>query len=79
MDVQSAIYPELILVFPSGYVRFLDGQATVTDKALQAEVRALAECADDLGLVVPDEPDEPDEPASAKPVKAARKSGGGLV
>ena len=76
MDVQSAIYPELILVFPSGYVRFLDGQATVTDKALQAEVRALAECADDLGLVVPD---EPDEPASAKPAKAARKSGGGLV
>lgn len=78
MDVQSTIYPELILVFPSGYVRFLDGQATVTDKALQAEVRALAECAD-LGLVVPDEPDEPDEPASAKPAKAARKSGGGLV
>lgn len=76
MDVQSAIYPELILVLPSGYVRFLDGQATVTDKALQAEVRALAECADDLGLVVPD---EPDEPASAKPAKPARKSGGGLV
>lgn len=73
MDVQSTIYPELILVLPSGYVRFLDGQATVTDKALQAEVRALAECADDLGLVVPD------EPASAKPAKAARKSGGGLV
>lgn len=73
MDVQSTIYPELILVFPSGYVRFLDGQATVTDKALQAEVRALAECADDLGLIVPD------EPASAKPTKAARKSGGGLV
>lgn len=76
MDVQSTIYPELILVFPSGYVRFLGGSATITDRALQAEVRALAACADDLGLVVPD---EPDEPASAEPAKAARKSGGGLV
>lgn len=79
MDVQSTIYPELILVFPSGYVRFLGGQATVTDKALQAEVRALAECADDLGLVVPDEPDEPASAKPAKAAKAARKSGGGLV
>lgn len=73
MDVQSTIYPELILVFPSGYVRFLGGSATITDRALQAEVRALAAHADDLGLIVPD------ETASAKPAKAARKSGGGLV
>lgn len=73
MDVQSTIYPELILVFPSGYVRFLGGSATITDRALQAEVRALAAHADDLGLIVPD------EPASAKPAKAAQKSGGGLV
>lgn len=73
MDVQSTIYPELILVLPSGYVRFLDGSATITSKALQAEVRALAAHADDLGLIVPD------EPASAEPAKVARKSGGGLV
>lgn len=73
MDVQSTIYPELILVLPSGYVRFLDGSVNIASKALQAEVRALAACADDLGLVVPD------EPASAKPAKATRKPGGGLV
>ena len=73
MDVQSTIYPELILVFPSGYVRFFGGRATVTSKALQAEIRALAAHADDLGLIVLD------EPASAKPANAARKSGGGLV
>lgn len=73
MDVQSTIYPELILVLPSGYVRFLDGSVNIASKALQAEVRALAAHADDLGLIVPD------EPASAKPARAARKSGGGLV
>lgn len=76
MDIQSDTYPELLLVFPSGYVRFSDGRATVTNKTLQAEVRALAEHAADLGLIVPD---ELASAKPAKPAKAAQKSGGGLA
>lgn len=53
MNIQSPKYPEMLLVTPAGRVRFQAGQAEVSDKALQAEVRALAGTDEDLGLIVP--------------------------
>lgn len=56
MKIQSVKYPEMLLITPAGRVHFQDGQAEVSDKALQAEVRALAGNDEDLGLIVPDAP-----------------------
>ncbi len=55
MNIQSVIYPELLLALPSGSVQFVDGSAFVTDKALVDEVREIVARASDLGIVVPDE------------------------
>lgn len=51
--IQSVKYPEMLLITPAGRVHFQAGQAEVTDKALQAEVRTLAANDEELGLVLP--------------------------
>lgn len=56
MKIQSVKYPEMLLVTPVGRVRFQAGQAEVSDKALQAEVRTLAASDEELGLVLPAAP-----------------------
>nr|DAU73354.1 MAG TPA: hypothetical protein [Caudoviricetes sp.] len=43
----------MLLVTPVGRVRFQAGQAEVSGKALEAEVRALAGTDEQLGLIVP--------------------------
>lgn len=53
MKIQSVKYPEMLLVTPVGRVHFQAGQAEVTGKALEAEVRALAGTDEQLGLIVP--------------------------
>ena len=53
MNIQSVKYPEMLLLTPVGRVRFRAGQAQVSDKALEAEVRALAGADEQLGLIVP--------------------------
>lgn len=54
MNIYSSIYPELLLVLPSGAVQFTEGSATVTDEKLAGEVRELAARAEDLGLIAPE-------------------------
>jgi len=56
LNIQSVKYPEMLLVTPAGRVRFQAGQAEVSDKALEAEVRALASTDEDLGLIIPATP-----------------------
>lgn len=56
MNVQSPKYPEMLLITPAGRVHFQAGQAEVSDKALEAEVRALAGSDEELGLVLPATP-----------------------
>lgn len=58
MNIYSSIYPELLLVLPSGEVQFTEGSATVTDEKLAGEVRELAARAEDLGLIAPEAGDE---------------------
>ena len=53
MNIQSVKYPEMLLITPVGRVHFQGGQAEVSDKALEAEVRALAGSDEELGLIVP--------------------------
>lgn len=53
MNIQSPKYPEMLLITPAGRVHFQAGQAEVEDKALEAEVRALAGRDEELGLIVP--------------------------
>lgn len=53
MKIQSVKYPEMLLVTSAGRVHFQGGQAEVLDKALEAEVRALAGSDEELGLIVP--------------------------
>jgi hypothetical protein len=53
LNIQSVKYPEMLLITPAGRVRFQAGQAEVSDKALEAEVRALAGTDEQLGLIVP--------------------------
>lgn len=53
MNIQSPKYPEMLLVTPVGRVHFQAGQAEVSGKALEAEVRALAASDEELGLIVP--------------------------
>lgn len=76
MNIQSVIYPELLLVLPSGSIQFVDGLATVTDEKLAGEVRELAARASDLGLIAPEA--EGLKPGK-KPGKRANKGDGGLV
>lgn len=52
MNIQSVKYPEMLLVTPAGRVHFQAGQAEVSDKALQTEVRALAGSDEELGLII---------------------------
>ncbi len=68
MNIYSSIYPELLLVLPSGAVQFVDGSATVTDETLAGEVLELAARAGDLGLIVP-------EAAPVEDEKPGKKSG----
>lgn len=53
MNVQSVKYPEMLLITPVGRVHFQGGWAEVSEKALEAEVRALAGSDEELGLIVP--------------------------
>lgn len=68
MNIYSSIYPELLLVLPSGAVQFVDGSATVTDETLVGEVLELAARAGDLGLIVP-------EAAPVEDAKPGKKQG----
>lgn len=68
MNIYSSIYPELLLVLPSGAVQFIEGSATVTDEKLAGEVRELAARAEDLGLIAP-------EAAPVEDEKQGKKSG----
>lgn len=70
MNIYSSIYPELLLVLPSGSVQFTEGSATVTDETLAGEVLELAARAGDLGLIVPEAAPTEDE----KPKKQGKKS-----
>ncbi len=54
MNIYSSIYPELLLVLPSGSVQFIEGSATVADEKLAGEVRELVARAEDLGLIAPE-------------------------
>ena len=56
MNIQSVKYPEMLLITPVGRVHFQDGQAEVTGKALEDEVRALAGSEEELGLIIPAAP-----------------------
>lgn len=69
MNIYSSIYPELLLVLPSGSVQFIEGSATVTDEKLAGEVRELAARAEDLGLIAPE------AEAEAGDEKPGKKSG----
>jgi hypothetical protein len=53
LNVQSVKYPEMLLITPVGRVHFQGGWAEVSEKALEAEVRALAGSDEELGLIVP--------------------------
>lgn len=77
MNIYSSIYPELLLVLPSGAVQFIDGSATVTDETLAGEVLELAARAADLGLIVPEA--APAEDEKPKKGKKADKDDEGLV
>lgn len=72
MNIYSSIYPELLLVLPSGSVQFTEGSATVTDEKLAGAVRELAARAEDLGLIAPEAEDE-------KPKKQGKKADEELV
>ncbi|WP_276739266.1 hypothetical protein [Actinomyces bouchesdurhonensis] len=69
MNIYSSIYPELLLVLPSGSIQFTEGSATVTDEKLAGEVRELAARAEDLGLIAPEA--EAGDEKSKKPGKKA--------
>lgn len=80
MNIYSSIYPELLLVLPSGAVQFTEGSATVTDEKLAGEVRELAARAADLGLIAPEAESEAEsEAASKKTGKKADKGDEELV
>ena len=70
MNIYSSIYPELLLVLPSGSIQFTEGSATVTDETLAGEALELAARAEDLGLIVPEAAPVEDE----KPKKQGKKS-----
>lgn len=69
MNIYSSIYPELLLVLPSGSVQFIEGSATITDEKLAGEARELAARAEDLGLIAPEA-----ETGDTTPKKSGKKS-----
>lgn len=69
MNIYSSIYPELLLVLPSGSIQFTEGSATVTDEKLAGEALELAARAADLGLIAPEA-----EAGDATPKKVGKKS-----
>lgn len=71
MNIYSSIYPELLLVLPSGGIQFTEGSATVTDEKLAGEVRELAARAEDLGLIAPEAAPTEDEKQGKKSGKKA--------
>lgn len=73
MNIYSSLYPELLLVLPSGAVQFTEGSATVTDEKLAGEVRELAARAADLGLIAPEAAPVEDEKPGKKPGKKSGK------
>ena len=77
MNIYSSIYPELLLVLPSGSIQFTEGSATVTDEKLAGEVRELAARAEDLGLIAPEA--EAGDEKSKKQGKKADKADEELV
>ena len=72
MNIYSSIYPELLLVLPSGSIQFTEGSATVTDETLAGEVLELAARAEDLGLIAPE---AVPEAAPGEDEKPGKKSG----
>ncbi len=78
MNIYSSIYPELLLVLPSGSIQFTEGSATVTDEKLAGEVRELAARAEDLGLIAP-EAEAGDEKPGKKQGKKSDKDDEELV
>lgn len=66
MNIYSSIYPELLLVLPSGSIQFTEGSATVTDEKLAGEVRELAARAADLGLIAPEAEAGDEKPKKGK-------------
>ena len=68
MNIYSSIYPELLLVLPSGSIQFTEGSATVTDEKLAGEALELAARVEDLGLIAP-------EAAPVEDEKQGKKSG----
>ena len=68
VNIYSSIYPELLLVLPSGSIQFTEGSATVTDEKLAGEARELAARAEDLGLIAPE------AEAEAAPKKQGKKA-----
>lgn len=77
MNIYSSIYPELLLVLPSGAVQFTEGSAKVTDEKLAGEVRELAARAEGLGLIAPEA--EAEDEKSKKQGKKADKGDEELV
>lgn len=71
MNIYSSIYPELLLVLPSGSVQFTEGSATVTDEKLAGEALELAARAEDLGLIAPEAAPTEDEKPGKKSSKKA--------
>lgn len=79
MNIYSSIYPELLLVLPSGSVQFTEGSATVTDEKLAGEVRELAARAEDLGLIAPEAEAGDEKPGKKSGKKSGKKADEELV
>lgn len=79
MNIYSSIYPELLLVLPSGSVQFTEGSATVTDEKLAGEVRELAARAEDLGLIAPEAEAGDEKPGKKQGKKQGKKADEELV
>ena len=79
MNIYSSIYPELLLVLPSGSVQFTEGSAMVTDEKLAGEVRELAARAEDLGLIAPEAEAGDEKPGKKSGKKSGKKADEELV
>ena len=79
MNIYSSIYPELLLVLPSGIVQFTEGSAMVTDEKLAGEVRELAARAEDLGLIAPEAEAGDEKPGKKQGKKQGKKADEELV
>lgn len=79
MNIYSSIYPELLLVLPSGSVQFTEGSATVTDEKLAGEVRELAARAEDLGLIASEAEAGDEKPGKKSGKKSGKKADEELV